>query len=513
MSNFSKKAKVGSPTPEGFEKEDKPFVRDDSDNKMFPQIQVKDIKEITTEDCNAAYDADTLIYQACSNVENKFIRVTHKEDKNLTEELKNITAFRGMGKKIAPKSWLGAINTERELEGLEPYTADDFEVEEAQKLKYDTEAQAIERAKIAIFTKLKDIKQQFGINKITLVLGEGDNFRHELPLCRKYKGQRKPSARPIILDKVRKWAVEHLEALIAAPRWDEKSVEADDVVEYYGNIGYQHYKKTGKFNWLVIASDKDSMNNPKLLVNPDKHSGEGNPLRGRFKQPQAMLIKDSIADAGDIDFKAKANGVDYKFYGFKGLLWQAFLSGDGADNYNCLSHLGQKLNFGDESAYKVLKPCKTAKEALQATIDVFAEVLPYGVQYTDCHGVDHDVDCMTYMDAYFKVAYMLRHDKDKMDFYTLCNAFKVDTSKIVGNNRYTPPKSTFVGEKCEESVNNLKGVVEEVLCGDLKAYKSLKKGDLVERMDNIKNTLEKLLPEFGKFYEMQQFLKEGFEED
>ncbi len=56
--------------------EEKPFTRDDSDNKYFPEIQVKDIRSIITEDCYGALDADTTVWKACANQEIKSIKAT-----------------------------------------------------------------------------------------------------------------------------------------------------------------------------------------------------------------------------------------------------------------------------------------------------------------------------------------------------------------------------------------------------------------------------------------------------
>lgn len=434
MKPFSKKATQGSKElpQESSTVQKKEFKRDESDNKLFPEIQVKDITSIITEDCVGAYDADTLLFQACSNVQTKFIRIKHLKE-GFTEEMPNVTTFRGMGKGIKKGSWLHMKNVERELEGLAPYEIGDFEVENCQKLKYETEEEAIEKAKIEIYKKMKEVRLQFRIPRLLLLIGEGTNFRNSLPLCRPYKGNRKPSDKPLILKSIRTWAVKELGAVEATARWDGEMVECDDLCEYFANLGYKNYLATKRFNFLAISADKDSNNNPKLLVSPDKHTGKDNPLRGQWKQPQAMLVLDSAKDVGDVTFKTKTGGVDYKFYGFKGLLWQAFLSGDGADNYNCLTHLKQGLNFGDESAYRVLKPCTSAKESLIAVIDTFAELLPDGVKYTTHDGKDLHVSTLEYMDTYFKVAYMMRSENDRLDFYKLCEAFKVDVSKIKDN--------------------------------------------------------------------------------
>jgi hypothetical protein len=482
---FSKKA--FSPSQGGsFVEEEKPFVKDDSDNKLFPEIQVKDITSLITEDCIGVYDADTLVWKACANMEKKFIKVTHKSE-GWFETLDGIKMFKGLGKGIKDDSWLGRKNLERELEEKPLYSLDDFHIEDMQELKMDR-SKAIEQCKVQIFMKAKQVRKQFRIPKIMFVLGEGDCFRANLDLCRPYKGNRKDAARPILLKEIREWVIKDLNSEVA-----REGFEADDRTEHYGAIGYKNYLNTSKFNYLVIASDKDARNNPKLLVDPDTHSGENNPLQGKFKFPQAMLIEATHKSSGEIGVIAKEKSTDFKFYGFKGLLWQAFLSGDQADFYNCLSHLDKNLNFGDESAFRVLKPCKTAKAALQSTIDTFAKLLPHGVQYTSHKGEYLDVDTMTYMNTYFLVAYMTRSYDDKMDFYKLCKAFKVDTSKIENNNLLTSPYKVFNTEFAEELLTGGLTSLKELKTEELKSYKSLNKGGLVERLDSTLVKVDSLI--------------------
>ncbi len=484
-----------NPAPE---RQEKPFVRDDSDNKIFSDVQVKDIRDIITEDCIGHYDFDTVVYKACTNMENKFVTVTHKTE-GWSEDFANKSTFKGLGKGVTDKSWLGLKNTERSMESKPLWSLDDFEIKDCHTLKMDKD-KAIEQVKIQLFLKLKQVRQQYRVPKIKPHIGGGLCFRHDLDLCREYKGNRQDSLRPILLSEVRKWVETEMESEIA-----RAGFEADDRVEHYGATGYLHYLKTGKFNHLVISADKDSKNNPKLLIDPDTYVGENNPLKGKYKFPQAMLLLDSNKDCGNIEIVQKTNAVDFKFRNFKGLLWQAFLSGDSADHYNCLSHLGQKLSFGDESAYKLLKSCTTSKEALQAVIDKFAELLPYGVQYTSHKGEDLDVDTITYMNTYFRVAYMTRTYEDAMDFYKLCAAFKVDTSAIVENNKLTPPQRVYVGN--QEHLTEVSVLIDSILKEDMKGFKTLKKADSATRIDIIKEKLAGI--NFESHYEMQQFEKEG----
>lgn len=462
-------------------KEVKPFVRDEGDNKLFPQIQVDDIKTVTDGSTHWKLDGDGIIYKACSSMQTKFITVTHKTE-DLEIELEGIAKFKGQTKAISENSWLGTENIKRNAQGLEPYTMEDFDVVAGQRLRWDEE-KAFEQAKIHIFTKLKNLRSQFQIENIDFCIGGGDCFRHDLDLVKPYKGQR-DEVRPILLKRVRDWVVSDLGAEVAPVGF-----ENDDYVEWWGFKGYTDYKKTGIFSFGVIAEDKDSFSNPKVLINFGVHSGEKNPLKGKFKFPKAWIIADSSVSIGEIDLvvttKKEAKGT-----GLKWLMMQSFLIGDTADNYNVFKHLKDyKTNYADVKAYEDLLDLKTPKELLQKVVDIYSEMFPYGVQYTTHKGEELDVDTLTLMSTYFLAAYMTRSDNDQLTFPKLCEAFKVDTSKVIDNNKLSAPKPVFNTEGAEDMVTVTEDVVNDLLTTKLNAFKSMKKGDLVEILDDIKKKL------------------------
>jgi len=488
-------------------KEEITFKRDDSDNKLFPEIQVKDITNIITEDCVAGWDFDGVVYRACSNMENHLIKVVNK-DEGIEEVLPNITTFKGRGKKVSETSWLGLENVKRKVAGLPEWTPEDFEVVPFQELKMEEE-KAIEQVKIQIFQKIKQVKQQYRIPKVKLLLGGGESFRAELNQCRKYKGSREDTLRPLLLSKIRKWVLEELDSEFADPNEKGQTIEADDVSNMYGVQGYLHYRKTGKFNKIEISTDKDSLQSFKILINPDTHVGEHNPLKGKFKYPQAMLIEATDRSVGDVELVVKGSdkttSKELKGYGFVYLMYQAILGKDQADHYSALGHLEKDINFGDVKAYEVLKPCKNAKEALQKSLDVVAALLPYGVQYTSHKGEKLDVDTLTYLNEYFLTAYMTRSKNDAMDLFKLCEAMKVDTSKVVNNNLLTPPQKIYIGN--EGNIKEVESTLQTILNDKFKGIKSLKKADISKRIDEIKELLESI--SFESHYQMKQFEKEG----
>ena len=472
------------------------FVRDLADNTLFPEIQVSDISSVTDSNTRWKLDGDGIVWKACSSVETLYIIAKHIET-GLEVELDGVTQFKGLGKNISTSSWMGVENIKREVQGLPLYSPEDFEVTQHNRLNYKTEDKAFEQVQIMIRTKLKNIREQFQINNIDFCIGEGECFRDRLDLSESYKGKRSP-LRPIVLKRARKWVLEVLKGELAP-----EDFENDDYVEWYGNIGWNDYKKTGIFSYGCIAEDKDSLSNPKLLINFGTHAGKDNPKKGQFKFPKAWLIKDASFGAGGLDLVVKSK-KELKGYGLLWLIAQAFLIGDTADCYNAIKHLPPKLKEGikyaDVAAYKDFYHITDPKEALQKVVDFYLEILPYGVQYTNHKEEDLDVDTMTYMNTYFLVAYMTRSSEDKMDFYKLCKALKVDTSKIVGNNKQTVPERVYVGHQAYTEA--LKEELDTLVTAKLKSYKSLKKDALVSLLDYVKGSLSSI--DFDQFYEMQQ---------
>lgn len=438
MSTFSKKAVQGS--NDVYPQEDattgkKEFNRDESDNYLFKEIQVEDISALIRPETVFYDDSDMMVYRAASMVEEKRVKITHKEDNTITFDCKNVTEFKGRGKKVGDNSVLGLYNVDLELQGKTLLTPDDFEIQPYQLIQSRDEEKAFESAKIQILKTLKETRLQYQIHKIIPVLGEGACFREFGDQCRLYKGNRVESLRPLLLKRLRQWMVDEVGAInVKDKKHFGKTIECDDWIEIVAAQGVAHYRKHGWYHIGVISKDKDSVNSAKLLINNDRVMGKGKD-GGKLKFPKAMHIQATDRCTGDVVLLSKGEGKskDFKGFGFKFLMYQCFLGIDSSDNYSALKHLERGFDFGDVSAYKVLKPCKTAKETLQETINVFAELLPDGVQYRTHDGRELYVDTLTYMNTYFLTAYMIRKLDDNMDFYKLCEAFKVDVSKIKDN--------------------------------------------------------------------------------
>lgn len=493
-------------------KQEKVFVRDESDNILFKEIQVNDITTLIRPETVFYADFDMPVYQIAANLEEKRIKASCKKDPSVVIDCKGKREFKGLGKKIAESSELGVLNTKRQVEGLEPFTVDDFEIEQYQKLN-KSEEESFETAKIQVYKKLKEYREQYLLPKVIPVLGEGSSFRELAPTCKLYKSNRSETLRPLLLKRLRQWVVDEVGGIMTTETRNGALIECDDKIEILAAEGYRHYRQHNWFNIGALSGDKDSLNSPKLLVNADRYHGNDKSKQGKLRFPKPMLIEATDRCCGNLELISKTDSKgntsqEVKGYGFKFLLFQAFLGLDSADFYDALGHLNQGMNFGVSSAYKVLQPCKTAKEALQATIDVFAEKLPYGVNYIDHFGMNHDIDTMSYMNIYFSVAYMLRSPNDTMTFTKLCDAMKVDYSALVNNNLYTAPIRTFVESDVAEKITlDIQSDLSEIT-NNIKNYSTLKKGDLVEMIKSIKEQLESVQPKFEGLYEMKQFKKD-----
>ena len=123
-------------------------------------------------------------------------------------------------------------------------------------------------------------------------------------------------------------------------------IEADDELEKYGFQGYKDYKRTGKFSYIVVSIDKDSLHTPSILFNFYKEDGV-------FKNPDIILIDESIGDIWIVD---KGKKKEVKGWGSYWLAYQ-MLMGDKTDSIRPYQDFD--IKFGDITCFNLLSACKT----------------------------------------------------------------------------------------------------------------------------------------------------------
>lgn len=347
----------------------------------------------------AIVDLDYLKYKTASVAEVVTIDVKNIKTGRV-KEFKNISTFRGLGKKVG--GWLGDLNDRREAKGNRPFTLDEFEVTKVQKRKkefrqkrngegdllFDSNGEAVmfelsdeqSLGNILHSTKkviLSDLKKA-GTDNYFGVLGKGDSFRVELSTLRKYKGNRDNLLKPLVIDDITSYLKRSFDAT------EVTGIEADDfvVMKAYNNP-----------DAFVMGEDKDYYGQPVRFFNVNR--------------PEEGIIDcDCFGKLWLEGSKEKVRG-----YGRIFLYWQ-IISEDNIDNYkaNCFS----KTKWAGKSAYKALCNCKDDKEALEVCIEVFKKLYPKPIIITGWRGDDFKIDWYYVFNEMFNMARMQRWEGDIM---------------------------------------------------------------------------------------------------
>lgn len=238
---------------------------------------------------------------------------------------------------------------------------------------------------------LESILTKCKADKYHIVISGDNNFRKDIPLPTRYKDSRKTTTKPVNLDEAKQYLVKYHNAEIAVG-------EADEVLVAYA---YQGYKDK---NVVIQASiDKDAYHGPTWLFNWD-----------------TMDEPELIEGFGEL-YINESDTVKGKGRIF---LWYQLLFGDPADCYKPCEIA--KVKFGEKSAYKILKDCKTDKEAVQAVVNTYKKWYKESVYYTAWDGIRHKKDWMDIMQMYADCAFMPRWVGDRLDVKKLCEKLEID---------------------------------------------------------------------------------------
>lgn len=483
------------------------FIRSKRDNTLLPELQVKDLKSIVTEDCINVIDADSIPYKSASAVETDYIEVLNLTDDSITT-YDNITEFKGNLRTegaIKPDSKLGIINIKREAKGEEPFKLTDFKVTPKKKLKFEKGAKidgksfenSFEVCKHYMDKWIEAIKVQTQVPEILLVMGSGLNHRHDLLLPHQYKSDR-TSDRPLLLKEARQYLFDNYPSEMAQQREEgvSRGIEADELVDEYGFKGYLHYRKTGKFSYIKSALDKDSHNPCGIIFDYTKDFN--------FAQPQAWLVEHRDIHAGSIELvKNKIKG-----FGLKHAVMQILLE-DSADEYGSRKYLPDEMkkgiSYGPSAFYKDFVNLESPKEILQKMVNKFYEWFPEGVKYQAWNGTEIDEDSLYWLNLCFLCMYMRLKKDDPTQVTDWLDQYEVDYSKLVGNNK--PPIHPLVEEQgIRDNLEALKKEISSVM--EVASDKSGKVADKNARFDEIKDLLGDMKEGLDNFYNKEHNTQE-----
>jgi hypothetical protein len=287
--------------------------------------------------------------------------------------------------------------------------------------------------------------------------------------------------RPLLLQEARDYLLENYPSELAP-----EGYEADERVDAAAFKDYLNYRKTGKISGIKCSIDKDNWNTAGFSFNYTKDF--------HFKYPQIIKIDSTDLSVGCLEW----SGDDLKGTGLLFTALQLCLE-DSADGYGSRlflpKEMKQGISYGSKTFYKDFVNLDTPQKVLQKVVDKFAEWFPNGVRYTAWDGTEVDENTIDWLQKCFQCVYMTRKENDPTTIHHLLKRFKVDTSSIESNNLFTEQYKMF-NLDCSEGLlkdilDSLKGLKES----DLKSYKSLNKGGLVERLDSSSEKVDTAIEE------------------
>lgn len=314
------------------------------------------------------WDGDTLSYRACAATEKRTVEVTHVPT-GKTKIFKNRTECKDRLKELG-KEFDTEVYKFKDIQTPEP----------------------VSHATHIMKTQIEKTNDLLFADEYLICLSGKSNFRDNLPLPSKYKGNREDTLRPLNLKEGKMYLYKNHPSLLALHR------EADDDLIIKG---YEYQAKG--YNVILCSQDKDSRAYSGLTL---------------YDFTQESPVLETMPDFGYLEDTGK------KIYG-AGFLWFAFqwLNGDPTDNYKP-AELSRK-KFGEKSAYVLLKDAKDEKEAIEVVINQYANWYGNGVKYVDCFGVEHFVKHKELLQLYYRCARMMAHEDDDLCLDKLLNKYGV----------------------------------------------------------------------------------------
>lgn len=314
-------------------------------------------------------DADTLLYSTAAASEQRTVEVLHKPT-GICKSFSNRTEFKNLMK-------------ERGKEITEDYIISDKQ-----------EPEPVEHCLYSIKVQAENIIERYTFDTVVFIAGDNANFRLDLPLPSRYKSNRSGTLRPVHL----KEAHQYFSNKYKSMKGD--FFEADDLVNIVANKGLAEGREV-----IVLSPDKDS--NQFIGVKLGKYDTEEQDL---------VLIQEMHPVVNTKEKGTKSFGVPW-------LCIQA-LVGDTADFYKPTQLAG--IKYGEISAYKDLKDCRTPKECLEVVVRKYKEWYPEDFVYTAWNGEQVKSNWKHMLQLYWSCLKMKTSEDDPLSAEEFFSNYGVD---------------------------------------------------------------------------------------
>lgn len=324
----------------------------------------------------AEVDTDCFKYACSFAGETRSVLVEHAD--GFCKEFKSRTEFHGRGK----DKNTGEIAKLNKAKG-KTYLADEFEYTDIQV------AEPLDEVYRSTKNTIDLAITRSGAKSANHYVGSGESWRVDASTLLRYKGERGSQIKPLLLDEVTAFIVDHYNAEIIT------DLEVDDVVTM---------KAYGKPDRFVLGEDKDA-------------SGAGTKFYN-ISRPNLGVVDGAVFGSLHKNDKGKVTGVGRMFKMFQ-TCW-----GDPVDNYKagCLSD----VRIGEVGVYDRLVGSTNDKELFQNSVNIFKELYPEPKIVTGWRGDKIDVDWLYVMQEMFTMAHMLRFENDSVDIKSVLDKLNVN---------------------------------------------------------------------------------------
>jgi len=315
------------------------------------------------------FDYDPILFAAACVSEQRSIKVVHDQSGDELE-FKTRTEFYGHHK-TKSGGYLAELN-----KGLDsPRQVQEFTITDVQT------ALPFIHAKSIVDSMIKGTCETLGTRNYYGYTGKGKVFRHDLATILEYKGNRKNLLTPVHLQELKEY-IQHRHNCFLIEK-----IEVDDAVSGDSFAAYKKWSKTksNSDKLITVQREKDYLQCTGHLYNSD-----------------VSFEVQSHEGFGWLELNEKGNVKG------RGRMWlyHQCLSCDDSDNYAANS--ASALKWGEKSSYKLLKDCKTDKEAFEAVVKGYKTLYPSAKVIKGWRGDDIEIDWLYCMTENFNLAKLLR---------------------------------------------------------------------------------------------------------
>ena len=322
-------------------------------------------------------DADILSFRTSAICETRAVEVLHNKTKR-TKIFKNRTQF---------KDFLKA----KEFEYIEQdYTFKDVQTPN-DDLLYS----------FLLTNQMKSLKERLWWDEVRLLISGNTNFRDNLPLPKKYKGNRDGTLKPLFRQECKNFLIGKYKAEVV------EGCEADDALIY---LGYEYLNKGDEV--VIVSNDKDSLAYSGLKIYD-------------YTKDDAEIVELPKLGSLWLDNKGKVRGNGFLHY------CHQMKIGDLTDGYKPTDLTTPKISYGEKSSYDALKDCTSEQEALQLVIGKYIQWYPKEFVYVDCFGIEHKATWKDMIRLYHRCVRMKETKDDILSFNDFALKYGIDLDNYV----------------------------------------------------------------------------------